>query len=185
MGCGGNLSPKEYISWAHDEAHGLRKSKTLNNIRFEVQYKPAEYIIAMESKGKSIQKSQYDKRKKELEGMEYFDFRIYPPEGYASIVLYGLSHPSESQSRLNYFSFGMQQDLSLEFESGRNSCKLYHFERASDMAPHRTFVLGFPRNPDSAPDLTFVYNGQEFNTGPVKLKFEQKDLSNLPQIALQ
>ena len=41
--CSG-VSPAEYVKWVEDEENGLRKTKTVGEYEFNIQYCPSSYL---------------------------------------------------------------------------------------------------------------------------------------------
>ena len=174
------LSPEEYLLWAKDEQHGLRKSKTIGSYTLEVQYKPLNYILAEELQSGQLKKADTDKRKKELEGMEYFDLKIFDCEKKSSVN--NLLAPD--QQGMYYFNFQFQDDISLE-EGGRvQPCALYHFERAYQLKNRKSFILAFPQSGLPATDKCLIIDSRELGIGKVKLLIDSQTLQETPDLVL-
>ncbi len=177
-----SLTPGEYVKWVRDEQHGLKKEKTIEDIVFSAQYKPAEYAICTEEKKGKLEDTLVKREKKDLEGMQYFDFKIGLRKGEGELLKYDLSSKEEYDKRVNYFSFNMQKDIQLVDGQDTIPCSLFHFERAYDVTPNSVFELGFAPGKNSTGNKTLIYHDNIFRKGIIKLEFENKDLSDVPQL---
>ena len=74
----GKLNVKDYVAYTENESNGLRKVKTISPYTISVQYKPLDYVVALEQRKSAINKEIMEARKKKLDGMEYFTLRILP-----------------------------------------------------------------------------------------------------------
>src|ERR1044071_9168365 len=74
------LSPSDYISWVESEESGLHRQRTVGKIKYDLQYKPVEYIYVQEQKNFNDHVS-LAARKKELEGLQYYQMRIALDKG--------------------------------------------------------------------------------------------------------
>lgn len=177
-----SLAPVEFVKWVKDEYHGLKKEKSVGDIIFSAQYKPVEYVICMEEKSMRIADSVVKKKKLELGDMQYIDFKIAINSGQGELLKYELSSASQYEERVNYFSFKMQDDIKLLNGSDTISCALFHFERAYDVAPYSTFVLGFPLRKDKTKNLVLVYHDNIFKKGIIKLEFKNSNIKAIPKL---
>jgi len=177
-----SLSPKDYVNWVKDNKNGLKKDKKIEDLIFTVQYKPIDYVICMEERSDEIADSTIKKKTKELEGMEYIDFKIEVASGQGELLKHNLSDRAEYKDRVNYFAYKMQQDIQLVEGLDTIPCSLSHFERAYDVAPYSSFVLGFASNPSYKGNKTFVYHDQIFKKGIIQFEFQEKDFQSIPKL---
>lgn len=184
--CGNeNLIPSDYVTWVNNEENGLLKKKTVQPLEIEAVYKPLPYIIANEKRTNEIPQIEYDKRAKELEGMHYFTVKLSIIGGKLDITNFEVETDAQQQERLAYLSFAMQDDIKLVEGTDTLPCALYHFERSYDLAPYRTFVLGFEQKEENkTKDKTLVLDLAYFRTGPIKLNFASSDLARIPNLKL-
>lgn len=183
--CSSSLSPSEYVKWVADEDNGLVKTKSIEEISVKVQYKPLPYIIASEMRTNDIESQAYKTREKELEGMQYYNLVLDITDA-RNILNYKVSDMGGQQARIQYLSFGMQQDIYLEEDGKELPCKLFHFERNYNITKERTFLLAFEQNKNTeTKDKTLVINSPVLNTGPIKVKFLAKDLAQLPTMKIK
>lgn len=182
--CSNGMKPSEYVKWIKDSKHGLHKSKQVQNIIVEAQYKPVPYIIANEMRTNEIQSNVFREREKELEGLQYFDIKLSINHPSYDVTNYEVYNEKDKDDRINYLSFGLKNDIYLLQGQDTMRCRLFHFERSYDVTPHRTFVLAFDNTNQKNEDKIVVINTPIFNVGPIKLKFKKEDFNNLPSIKL-
>jgi hypothetical protein len=177
------LEPEEYVQWIQNPENGFKKEKTIDDLIFTAQYKPNEYIICMEERAPQLQDSLVKRKLEELSELQYFDFKITLKAGEGELLKYKLSSSDEYNKRVNYFAFNMQNDIQLVEGNDTLPCSLFHFERAYDITPSSTFLLGFPVNKNSGKeDKTLIVYDKTFNKGFIKLTFSNNELKNLPKL---
>ena len=69
VGCNNSLNKKDYIVWIRDYENGLHKKVTHENMIFDVQYKPIDYIISLENLSQ-YKDSSLISRRKDLDGID-------------------------------------------------------------------------------------------------------------------
>lgn len=176
------LDPKEYASWVKDYSNGIHKKKKVGDITFDAQYKPAELIAIAETKGVATNKELFQKRLQEVQGMDYVELRIVSDKG--DFIKEQTGSTEQGAQKLYYFSFHFQNDIYLQQGDNRIPCTLYHFERAYDLSKERRFLLGFAKPENGKGEKTLIIDSQALGTGTVKIKFEAKDLENIPQLRI-
>lgn len=182
------LKPMAYIKWIEDPLNGLKISKTINELSFEVQYKPYDYIIARELKKDRIKREEYEKIVKEIEGMQYYNFVIRVKDESGSVLKYKTSGEEEYNERLNYFLFNAQNDIYLIEDNDTLKCELYHFERNFGLAPYNTILCAFYEGTSidkkSLQDKVFVFNDKTFGYGLIQLPLAASSLRNIPSLII-
>lgn len=186
-GCKSDMLPADLVQWVRNSENGLRKTKEVGDLKVEVLYKPYAYQLANNFRSNDINADQYFEKLKKLEGLQYFDMKLSVKGDKATdITRYRVANETELQERLYYLSFPMKDDITLVEGTDTLSCALFHFERSYDLADHRTFVLAFEsNNNEKVPeDKTFIFDSPYFGTGPLKFRFQKKDIERIPQIKL-
>jgi hypothetical protein len=177
------LTPVDYVAWIRDAKNGLLQEKKMEELVFSAQYKPYAYVTCMEEKKKEIQGAVLKEKISELEGMQYIDFKIALTDGQGELLKHQVSGPGEYNARINYFAFGMQHDISLVDGTDTIPCSLFHFERAYDVTPYSTFLLGFNKGAKKGVyDKTLIFQDKTFHKGTIKLSFRREDLLNTPKL---
>ncbi len=179
--CKKRLDISEYKQWVKNEGNGLYRKREVAGIRFEAQYKPIEFIVLSKSHGE-ISKEILARKVKELDGMQYYDLKITVPSG--DLIKNGTSSMDEVYKRMYYFSFGFQNDIKLDEDGKLSDCKLFHFERTYDLKASKVFVLGFDASDKPHATKTLRIDSPYLGTGVVNIKFEEKDLKDIPDLKL-
>jgi hypothetical protein len=179
-----SLLPSEYVNWVQDEKNGLKKEKNIEDITFFMQYKPVDYVICQEEKNDSIKKELRNKKASELSDMEYYDLKIMITNGEGELLKYGISSPQDYNERVKYYAFQMQNDISMVENGDTIPCGLYHFERAYDVSPFSTFLLGFKKSKKEKVDgeKTIIFYDKVYDKGIIKFTFNNKEQNNIPKL---
>jgi len=179
------LDPFEYVQWIEDAGNGLKKSKEIDKIEFIVQFKTTDYILLKENSINPLsEKEKFENEKKELGDLQYFTLKIKTPEG-TDPLKFCLSGQDEYFARVKYYSFEIQNDLSLVDGSDTIQCVLSHFERNYGIAPEITCLVGFPPKDKKSPsieDKSLIYYDRVFNNGNLVFAFSKKDISQTPKL---
>ncbi len=181
-----SVVPSMLVAYVKNPDNNLVKVKDIGNIRFELLYKPVDFIIANEMRTDELKKSAHQKRAGELDGLQYYNLKISMPRSPGmDVTNYNVKNEQAIQNRLYYLSFHMKNDIRMIQGKDTLSPVLFHFERSYNVTPHRTFVMAFDE-PDKKKedDKTFVIDTPIFNTGPVKMKFKKEDLQKIPNLKL-
>ena len=177
------LSPMDYVKWVDDSDNGLKKSKIYKGITISAQYRPVEYQVAIEEKSHALSAEKLDSRSKQIEGMQYYLLRFALEDRSKDIMRFALSSEAEYYQRLNYCSFGMQNDIYLVQGTDTLSCKLFNAVRSYGLSPNADYLLAFEEKDASAKtERQLIVNDAVFGLGPVKFKFTEDDLNNIPHI---
>lgn len=186
VGCGSDMSLDidEYKEWLTDNKYIYSKTKRINPLVFMLTYRPVHEMVLAQSKGKILSKDEFLEAEYELEGLQYYTLKIgLEGDAKTNITNYKVSNKSESDQRLYYLSFLMKNDIYLIEGNDTLNCQLYHFERAFNLSNHRTFNLAFDKSENGKnKDKTIIIDSPFFGTGPVKMKFQAKELNNIPTI---
>lgn len=177
------LEPRAYVKWFQDEENGLNKIRTIDDIKFSLQYKPAEYVICMEEQQDNLSSDLIKQKKEFLTGMEYFDLTIALAEGNGDILKHNLMSTDKYDERVKYFAFDMQHNIMLIAENDTIPCGLYHFERTYNLAPYSKFLLGFEiENLTNINEWTIVFTDNIFNKGEIKFIYTNEEINNIPKL---
>jgi len=180
------LTPDQYVKWVKNDAKLLLKKTQLGAFSYSVIYKPVDLIIYNENGNEVPNLKIYNSKKSELQGMEYFDLHIESRESNGELLKINCPDSKNYDERVQYCSFGMQQDIKAIVGKDTVDCALYHFERMFDTAPRATFLLGFPSGAfkNKFDDITILYHDHLFNNGIVKFRFSKQELAGIPQLKI-
>ena len=178
------LEPEKYAAWVKDKQYGLRKEKEITDIVYSVQYKPVDFLIIQETRGKALSAAEMDEKRQDYAGTEFYELRIALKEQSGELLKYDLSSPQQYQERVQYMAFDMQKDIKMVL-NGTDTipCAMYHFERAYDVTPFASIQLGFNlTKEDQEKEHTLVINDKLFNKGLIKFTYQPIDYKNIPKI---
>ncbi|MCK6648972.1 MAG: hypothetical protein L6Q66_04905 [Bacteroidia bacterium] len=167
-----SLDRNEYISYIENVDNGLNVIKTVGEINYSIQYKPEDYIM--------IKERSYGNKVLIENNMYYFTLRLALSDKSKDILKYNISSPSEYYQRVNYYSFGFQDDILLFSGMDTLECSLFQYVPSYGLSPSADFVLGFEKVGESENDLQFVLDDKIFGAGIVKLVVRDKDIKNIP-----
>ncbi len=171
----------EYISYVRNPINGLQKEKVIGNISLALQYKPIDYMVLNETRGKID--GRFEKRKKELSGLQHYTLKLALSSHQGDITEYKVSDEKGYQDRLYYLSYGMQEDIKMVQGTDTLKCSLYHFERSFDSSPYRTFVLAFEEH-QAEGDRILIWDSKEMGLGTLKLGIKEKDIKSIPKLKI-
>lgn len=171
--CGQKMDRKEYIEWVQDYSNGLHVKKNVNHYIFDVQYLPPAYRWFQVHRDKSSDtpmEMQFSK-----DGLQYYLLKIGFADGKTDLIKGVAKDKKIWEKRAYYFSYRFQQHLYLEEDGRKLPCELFHFEKAFDLRPERTFVLGFASG-QGMKEINMVINSPAFDTGPVKIPISKMNI---------
>jgi hypothetical protein len=178
-----SMRAEELIVFVEDEANPFSAKKKIGDIAYSVQYKPHDYIIALENISKPLSAKNIESRRSEIKDMDYFTLRIKSDDFKGEMLRYRIQDGDEYYSRLQYYMSAMQKDVYLKCGKDSLPCLLYHFERTFGIAPDLVFSLGFERSATKAPDdRVFVFEDRIFGGGTIKINFNKEIFSDYPKL---
>lgn len=172
----------EYVSWVENPDNGLRRTKELNGFSVIAQYRPLDYIICSESKNITLTNEDYERRKSELSGLEYYQVRLQATG--SDPLMAGTSDQNMYHMRNNYLMFDQQMNISLLRNNDTIPCALYHFVNYQGLAPYADILLGFVADSTFAGDRELIYDDELFGFGPIHYTFSEDELNAVPELEL-
>jgi hypothetical protein len=173
--CTSSLTKKEYVKWIETPENGLKKNKTVEGFYYEIQYKPVAYIV--------IKKNSDSITVKDYEALHYIDLELSHKD-FPELMKLGLEQQEDYYHRLKYYSFDIQNDLTLIDGQDTMKCVFSHFERTYGILPYIKIVAAFEKSKKQGGDKTFSYTDKIFNKGIINLKIKEKALKNIPKIII-
>ena len=183
-GCGKSvLPPAAYTQWVESPEHGLKQSKEIGGVQFELQYKPADYIIACENAQQQLAASFHQERKQKLGELLYFTLAL--KSGSQDLLMYNLADEKEYLQRVNYYSLDFQQDIKLVVGNDTLPCLLYQFENTYGIAPFVRMSIAFTGKKKEAIASTgaiVLVNDRVFGGGVLPFAFDNDHFESIPEI---
>lgn len=185
FGCSGmdkEIIPLEYVKYVEDEDNALKISKEIGDVVYTLQYKPVDYLIALEQKKNIIDINEYTKRKMELNGMEYFTLELKPKINNMEVLNIGAEDKNEYNARIQYASFDLQNDIYLIDGLDIVPCGIYHFEQKYGLGNSVKLLLGFEKSSKTHKNLTVVFEDKILNGGVLKFLLMRENIDLLPKM---
>ena len=92
--CNHGLKPADYIQYVQDKKNGLKKVVEVDGWQYTMQYKPHEFILLMEGKGK-ISSAEMQKRRQDMKGTVWFNISFRRSDGAVTSLRYGIASMEE------------------------------------------------------------------------------------------
>lgn len=178
----GNMPPEKYNNWISSHKEILTATDQRDLIRTTLTYLPVNWLAINEVGIKDFEG--IATARNEYEGMEYYRLRISLQEGQGDLLQTGISSPEEYYQRVEYFSFGLQNDLKLLVSGDTLPCLLYHFERNYGAAPYADFMLGFDQKEGKVSDRLLIYYDKVFSNELIRLTIKAQNIGNIPKLKL-
>lgn len=180
---GPTLTPEKYIAYVDNKDNGFIVERSIDHIRFQAQYRPADYLASVDLLRNPA--LSYAEVLKEIDSLQYFCFRI-GNEGHSDDVLrHNIASGEEYIKRLEYLAFAARNDFMLLSGKDSLSCSLYHFERSHNLAPYHTIIMAFPAIKGDDQARTLSYNDQLFGSGRVNFHFAPETVNKIPKLTIQ
>jgi len=180
------LGIEDYISWVEDEENGLQVNRKVGDFGFAVQHQPIPYMILQNAGKEKISQKELEKEVKEQEGLQYYTFSIRSVDGKDVL---NNSFNITYQERLEYFSFGIDKDLSLVEGEDTLQCVMHHYERNYNISPEVRITVAFEQKASERnlnhTDKTFIFSDHVLGTGTVKMKIKASDIERIPELNIQ
>lgn len=160
----------------------LSSSREFGPLRATLTYLPTD-LLAIREAGVE-QPVQIAERRKEYAGLAYYQLRLEMVAGQGDILQFQASNSDDYYQRVEYYSFGLQQDLRLLAGVDTLPCKLFHFERNYGAAPYMDFMLGFEPEAGRAFDLTLIYEDRVYTHQTIQLVIPKEAIQQIPTLKL-
>lgn len=167
------------VKYTENAANGLRKTTTVGDISYTIQYKPAAYILQQEHP----EPAEREKRKKQLKGMAWFNIAISVPGFNQSPLRYKVSGLEEYTARQDYYLNRAAADMYLLYGNDTLHVNSYWFENNQNLATHETMLVGFklPGHDEiPAKEMRLSFYDRVFQNGIIKAVIKKEDLAQIP-----
>jgi hypothetical protein len=166
-GCTREFSPEEYVEWVRDYENGLHVRQDVNELVFDLQYKPDDLVRLERSKNAT------------QDSLKYFTLKIGAPN-QPDLLHHGTSDPIAVQENLYYYSYLFQDNIFIEYRGVKFPCVLYHFERLADSKNMCVFNLGFEAPAFGDDDTIHLeITSEKLYSLPVRLKITHHNVPKL------
>ena len=176
--CGEKVSPVTYAKWVENKANGLHQTQIADNYIFSLQYKPIEYMVALQERTPKLHTDILKREKEKMEGLQYFNFKLSTLSGIPALS----DKKADFEDKTPYLLSGMQKDLFLLEGTDTLRCRMFHFEHANGVLPYDNCVIAFDKNKNPDTDRTFLYRADKLGLGWIKMVIKAEDINQIPQL---
>lgn len=178
-----SLNQPDYVRYVQDDRNHLKKVVKVQDMEFDIQYKPYDYIMLLESRNNPA----YDKAKrlKQLEGTAWFNITFRKTNTEMSALKEGAASLDEYDQRLNYFLNYAAKDIRLVYGGDTLKPASYLFENNYNVGPEETMVVGFifpGKDPKPVKDMQISYYDRLFHNGIIKASFSAETIKDIPNL---
>jgi hypothetical protein len=177
------LNADDYVHYVESDNNALSNSKEIEGLKFQLQYCPTEYLLLKELKTDLIPQKVIDERKQQNDSMVFFRLRI-SAKGKNDVLMYGLNSDGDYYSRIQYLSYGLEEDIALLNNNDTIFPAEFHFERTYGVAPFADFIMAFNTKIKKNDDFQVLIDDKAFGNGVLKFSYSNKDLQNIPTLKL-
>jgi hypothetical protein len=175
------LDGQDYRSYVENPANQLKQEKQLEDLQMELQYKPFAYIAMQEEQSYELTQAQLGQKQEEFGSLQYYNFSIVLQNGGTDVIARGAEDEDTYQQLINYFSYGLKDDLKLVQGGDTLNCSLFHFARNFNISPSVDFAIAFDDKGNNA-DRQFIWDDKVFGLGTVKLTVPGTAVGDLPKL---
>jgi hypothetical protein len=179
-----SLQPYEYVSYVDQKDNGLHANKQLDELTFEVTYKPTDYLVVKELRQKEIVPADFETLRQDYKDMHYFLLSIKNTSGETDVLKYKISTQDAYSERLKYFAFGMERDLKLVEGTDTIPCSMVLYERNYGISGQANFMIAFPVTDTSVVNnnKTILFDDKIFGMGMLKFNVSKESIDAIPQL---
>lgn len=180
--CGGrSLDADSYISYMEDPSHGMRITRSMQDMQFTAQYKPVDMLLARKIRSESGM-GDISVYRTGTDSLQRFEFYITAADGAEHPYRYHTGSPAEYNDRRFYYEFG---EVAGAFYIETPSGKVYPFLCRSEqngtmgnvLVLECLFALPLPQE-----DLVLCFDDQIFGKGIIRFRFDTEKIRHLPTL---
>ena len=173
--------------WVKDVKNGLEADSLFGNYQFILRYIPLEYKALNDQDTFFRSTTELYRKVNQMQGYQYYILEIATKDHHTDVLKNDIQSIKEYYARIQYFSFLMQNDISLQQGDKLLPCKLFQFERDYGISPYQRFILVFPENKEvnrnNLSNRTLLYHDRVLGLkDQVKLTILGKNLNRIPSI---
>jgi hypothetical protein len=180
------LPPAEYVKWVQNPDNGLNVSKQIKDVKFTVQYQPANYLVANKERDPYLKATVLNSEVGKYTDLEYYDIRLASAKTNQDVLTLDLQNQQDYYSREKYYSFGFENDIYMISNNDTIPCALFNYVPNYGIAPYTDFMIAFTKSKNESKkamyDHTIVIEDKIFGNGILKFEIKKSDINKIPPI---
>ncbi len=178
------LSGGEYMQYVEKENNGLKHIKQIGDMSFQMQYCPTEYLLLNEYKTEYLPHEVVEERLINNDSMLFFKLRI-KADGSNDVLNYQIDSGDDYYARVQYLSYGFEENIALVQGIDTIFPALFHFERTYGIAPFADFMLAFNAGIGEDDSFQILVDDKVFDNGLLKFSYKEEDIRTIPELITQ
>lgn len=178
------LVGSEYMQYVENEKNGLKHTKQIGDMSFQMQYCPTEYLLLNEHKTEQLSHEIVEERLMHNDSMLFFKLRI-KADGSNDVLNYQLNSSDDYYARIQYMSYGFEESIALVHKVDTIFPALFHFERTYGIAPYTDFMLAFDTGIKEDGTFQILIDDKVFDNGLLKFTYKAEDIYSIPKLLTQ
>lgn len=183
------LDRDAYIHHVEQEDKGLTIKKTLDDVDYSLTLCPLDYVIAKEFRTDKVARTNYEKRRLDLEGFIYFKLSLSPKDRKEEVILHRANNEQVVKERLEYLSYGFEENIFTIRNNKRDTLpvSMYHFERTYGVTPNLEFLFSFKTDSLAGKNdkhIQVIIDDIVFNNTALTYEFDKEAFIHAPKLKL-
>ena len=175
----------EMVKYINDEQNGYKYSKIINNVKYELLYRPTDLLVQQELND-NYNSKQVRKVRDKYQKYMYFNLSISLND--KELLTNVASDKARFGEIVNELAFGMEGKINL-FTQEKDTLKMSDFiyPRMYGMTNNTTLMVVYPRDKEAlrGEALNFIIQDLGFYTGEVKFKINSRKIQNEPKLSFK
>ncbi len=173
------------LNFIQNPENEYSQSKTVNGIRYRLQYRPTDLLVRQDLGNQQATKDQVRMLREKYN--KYIYFNLSMSKKNQELLNTKAGNKNEFGAMVNQLAFGMNEKVHL-FTKDKDTIPLIDFiyPRMYGMSKSTTILFVYPRNRKTTEEeLNFSIEDLGFYTGEVKFKINAKQFNNEPQLSFK
>lgn len=186
VSCRRELDEQGYIGFL-DRNEALHRKVNAGGLEYTFSLITPEAMAlkdTYDAEQKSLDKSGYRARLKELQSYIFVRIDERVPERNIPVLKYKSSGNAEYEQRVMYYEFYAANDIRLVCDGKEIPPASYQYENRQGLSPHNSLLMAFPA-PASGEQWMVVFNDRAMNNLFIKASFNRKDFQGLPPVVIK
>ena len=181
LSCSGDYTGQELQKWLSQKENGLIQSVENEKFKIEIQYKPTEYMVAIENKNTILTKEELETNKKDKEGLQHFNIKLISKTG-EEMLKTDLAEGEDYQRRKKYYLNDFENDILLVDGQDTVAVVLYHFEISYGAVSFNNISIAFENTHKEIKNKKIIILDRVLGFEKQEFNFSKEDLQKIPHL---